>query len=173
MIKKVCLIIFAAILAFSLVAVVWNARDSTEMKILPLLANHSIYWGMSPTQLNKQLGSHTNVISSYCDTDKTVYTYKTTVLGYNATMICYFVNNRQLTQVDIEWDAEVNDLFETVFDCLLSFYCANEDFFCKPKEYIDKDSFKASIGIDNGITGVFYSIYGTNEKLQISCINNA
>ena len=135
---------------------------------IPLI--DGLRFGMSPKQATKVLGDYYNIEYHAGDTGKSVYTYKTKVLGQDATAICYFSNNRKLTEMSICWDGNSGELYDQAYTSLFDHYSNDKHFFVKENDAVNQEEKHVSLGLDNGTTGVFYHLYKTNTAFIISCI---
>ena len=162
--KKILLIFLIILVLF---AVCFLLVIGTRQYI-PLI--DGVFFGMSPKQAANVLGESCEVEYDAGSTGKNAYTYKTDVLGENATVVCYFLNDKKLTQVQIYWETDPANLHKQAYTHLYDHYHNNKSFFEK-KDETNKEEKHTSIGIDNGQTGIFYDIYETSTSLSISCVD--
>ena len=146
-------------------------RKIRDNKEIPLFTD--MYFGMTPLQVNKQLGQYYDACLDDGISDKTSYSYQVKVLGYDAIVTCYFLNNKQLTDFTIKWNGNDDNISKQAYNCLYDFYSTNKDFFSEEKQYYNDKHATISIGIDNKITGIFYYIYHTDEYIMISGIEHS
>ena len=125
---------------------------------------------MSPKQAKKILGEHTEKKYDLGVTGKYIYTYKTVVFDKNATVICYFVNDRNLTDMYINWEGNIDGIRPQVRDCIYDCYHTRRYFFERQSTSETSVEKSSSMGIDNGNIGNFFDIYETPELLSVSCI---
>lgn len=166
MIKKFWL--YGFIIVVVLLCFLWILR--MNINTIPLLEN--VKFGSTPRQVTKQLGTYSDIQYDVAGTGKTAYTYKTTVLDAEATVTCYFLNNFRLVQASVVWDNYSDVLYDQVYDCLFYHYSSYKHFFVN-KDTLNAPRAEFSIGIDNGVTGLVYSIYPTNDSLRVLCIDNS
>ena len=137
---------------------------------IPMLNEYRLKYGSSPSYVKKQLGEALKIIEDICDTNQTAYEYNAELLNHNASITCYFIENRKLIQVDIKWTLDSSDMAKELCSkaesILIEAYASEDDYFYKSAEnYV-------SLGKNNGATGVFYKITIEENILFISCIDN-
>ena len=142
-----------------------------EAKAIPLL--HSVCFGMTPKQVMKQLGDYLDICQDIGGTDKTAYLYEISVLDCDATVTCFFLNDQHLTEVEIRWDVNRPDVYDRAYSCLYEYYSNNKNFFTKESQHPDEKYVRTLIGIDDGVTGLFYSFYSTDDYIIILCTDNS
>lgn len=138
----------------------------------PILFLDNIHFGSSPRQVTRLLGEPLTVNHDVAGTGKTVYTYKATVLESEATVTCYFINNKQLSEVSLTWGENSINLYDRIYTCLYDHYSSNAHFFVK-QDTSSANQIKTSIGIDNGVTGLFYTIHSVDTSITVLCIDNS
>ena len=94
-------------------------------------------------------------------------------MGHDAYVICWFLDDKNLTEVSVRWSEQDTALFEQVYNCLYEYYSSHKDFFVKDTMESDELNGRVSIGIDNGATGLFYSIQTAEDGLYILCVDNS
>lgn len=134
---------------------------------IPLI--DGLRFDMSPKQAAKILGQPCSIQQDV--KEKMEYTFKTDVLGKEATVRCYFLKDRRLTDVYIYWEKNFEGLHQSAYDSLYDHYHDKKYFFGGCGAQLNTAEKHSSIGTDNGSTGMFYDIYETDSKLHISCIN--
>ena len=129
-----------------------------------------MFFNMSPKQAEKILGKHFEMECDIDVTGKYIYSYKATVLDKEATVICFFVNDKKLTDMYIRWDSDFDGIRAQARDCIYDYYHKHRYFFERQSTPVSSVETCISMGIDNGNIGTFYDIYETHELLSISCI---
>lgn len=161
--------LFAAIPIIFVLLIICGIFAMLTQKNIPLA--DGLRFGMSPKQATKVLGEHIEVEFDAGGTGKSVYTYKAKVLDQDAVVTCYFLNDNQLTEVDFRWETSTKELYNQVYTCVYDHYHDKKDFFVKNENTSDSETKRTSLGIDNGVTGIFYTLYETSTSLEISCID--
>lgn len=173
MFKKILPYSVIALILISIVSVIIGVylQRNRDTKEIPLFTN--IHFGMTPLQVNKQLGKYYDSCLDDGISNKTSYTYQTEILGSDAIVTCYFLHDKQLTDFSIKWNGNDNNISKQAYNCLYDFYSTNKNFFLEKKQY-DNDKYATiSLGIDNNITGIFYYIDHTDEYIIISGIEHS
>ena len=163
MAKKIPLFIVGAFVLAVICLLLFNVFEVRIGKEIPLLRD--VAFGQKPAQITRQLGDVIEFQDDIGDTGKTVYTYKTEVLGCDATVSCFFWKDRRLTELVIRLHESDDDLYDRVYACIRDHYSKHEDFFTKELQNPDR----ITIGIDDGTAGIFYSIQRTDEFISIQC----
>ena len=163
--KKYLLTVIPIVIVVLIICLFFTANTT---KSIPLA--DGLRFGMSPKQAAKVLGEHCQVEYDAGTTGKNAYTYKAVVLDQEATVTCYFWNDRQLTEVVFLWESESAELSDQAYTCIYDHYHNKNDFFTKEDNDSNAETKRTSLGIDNGVTGIFYNLYETHTSLQISCL---
>ena len=140
-------------------------------KPIPLVDGLS--FGVSPQRTKSLFGAHFEKEENTCDTGKNTYAYHAKILGHNATVSCSFMNNKELSDVQIEWNNCDDALFQDVYSNLYSYYSKKESFFENTDEAEQKGNVRVTIGIDNGETGLFYTIEKRGKTVTVYCVDNS
>lgn len=140
----------------------------TASEPIPVLSEYAISYGDSPADL-EEVGTALEVTHNISDTRASAYVFQLKVLGFPAQMTCFFHENEELTQVELEWTLEnvqaAQTLAAKVQKLLVDAYAGEEDyFFRKMEEY-------TALGRDDGATGMFYQIRVKENTVFVSCIN--
>ena len=167
--KKYLMIAFVVILLALLV--IWVIPSADANKSIPLV--DGLRFGMTPQQAEKVLGESCEVEQDIGGSGKNAYTYKTVVLGHEAVVTCYFLNDRQLTQVDFSWDINTAELYDRAYACILEQYRGDKNFFEKETGQPSPESKCVSLGVDDSVTGLFYHLYAFDTSLLITCVDNS
>lgn len=152
--------------------------------IMSLLIYHAVFYkpiplvdglafGISPQRANSLFGAYDQKEDNTCNTGKNTYDYQTNVLGREAKISCFFLNDKELTDFHIEWINCDDSLFQDVYSSLYSHYSQKADFFEKTEESDQRGNSRITIGIDNGVTGIFYTIVKTGNTVTLSCVDNS
>lgn len=163
--KKYLPIMFIIILAVVIVCCV-----SVVLTYEPIPVTDGLRFGMSPKQVAKVLGKHYEVEYDAGSTGKAVYSYQTVVLGQDAVVTCYFWMGRELTEVVFEWQTNPAELRNQAYMRIYDHYHKKKDFFTNEVHNSSAEEKHISLGIDNGLTGIFYNLYETSTALRISCV---
>ena len=162
------MIVCAVLLGILFVCV--SAFHLMSAKEIPFL--NGVRFGMSPKQAEKHLGECFEIYGEAEKGEKIARSYRTNVMGHDAYVICWFLDDKILTELSVNWSEQDTALFEQVYNCLYEYYSGHEDFFVKDTMESDELNGRVSIGIDNGATGLFYSIQTAEDGLYILCVNN-
>lgn len=164
-------LLLCCIIAITIVLLCFVLCVRREKKSIPLF--NDVSFGMTPTQVTRQLGAYFDFCQDTGGTNKTTYLYETKVLNNNAIVTCYFLNDKQLTEVSIKWNQNNQDLYENICACIYDHYSTHKHFFTKESHPYGEKYVRLLTGIDNGVTGFFYTIYRSDEYILISCIDNS
>lgn len=162
--KKYYSLVLLAVLLFSIGFIAINIKNA---KPIPLL--EKFYFGISPKIVERQLGKPVDVKIEPGGSDKMVYSYDAIVLDEQAAVACFFQNDRKLTEVHLQWNNNSTELYERIYACLFARFNNHKDFFIKKAD----DKSKTVIGIDNGISGLFFSIYLETDCIRVICVDNS
>lgn len=163
MAKKNSLFIVGAFVLVIICLFLFNVFKVRMEKEIPLL--HDAAFGQRPAQITRRLGEVVEFQDDIDDTGKTVYTYRTEVLGCDAMVSCFFWKDRRLTELVIRLHESDDDLYDRVYACIRDHYSENKNFFTKEHQNPDR----ITTGIDDGTAGIFYSIQRTDEFISIQC----
>lgn len=154
-------------LAIILLAISLNWISVKKSKPIPLLED--VYFGMSPKAVEKQLGGSSEISRDITSSDKTIYIYNAVIQGQDATITCFFQNDRKLTEVHLRWNSNSPELFDWVYSCLFECFSDKKDFFVKSSD----EPGRIDIGLDNGVTGLFFSVYSDKNCINVICVDNS
>ena len=138
-------------------------------KPIPLVDGLS--FGVSPQRTKALLGAPLETEENAYDTGKTAYTYQAEVLGQEAKVSCLFLDGKELTDVQINWENCDDNLFQDICAALNDYYSQKANFFQRTEETDVRGSTCITMGIDNGATGIFYTITKTGKTVFLSCID--
>ena len=163
--KKYFLIIILIFITLGAIYLLFYDRINNQIPIID-----GMYFNMSPKQAEKVLGKPIEREHDIKVSGKYIYTYETTVFDKDATIICFFIDDRKLTEVYIDWEGDIEGLRTQVRNRLYNHYHTHRDFFERSPTSDTSVEKQISMGIDNGCIGTFYSVYETPTRLSISCI---
>ena len=158
--KKILAISLSVILSVMLLFII-----GTQFK-KPIPLAEGLHWGMSPLQTTRLLGDAYEISRNTGDTPNTCYHYRAIILEQEAEITCFFWKNIMLTQIHIRWDGNTSEIFTQAYNSLYSYYQSDEDFYINTK-----DDHQISMGIDNGATGLFYTIKKEDTSVTIVCVD--
>lgn len=167
--KKSTKIIALTILCIGLVLVGLHLLQVIVYKPIPLVDGLS--FGVTPKRTKILFGIPLKTEQNTCDTGKTAYTYQTEVLGQEAKVSCLFLDDKKLTDVQINWVNCDDALFQDVCAALHDYYSQKANFFQRTEETDVHGSTCITIGIDNDASGIFYTITKTGKTVSLSCID--
>ena len=125
------IIIFFVILTFAFI-VCLTIFQKAERKI-PLFNDNPIYFGDTPNAVQKKIGAPSRVTADVCDTNKTAYDFTATILNNDASVVCYFVEDKRLAEVTIHWyltdKVSAEALFLKAETLLTNTYSSKNNFF--------------------------------------------
>lgn len=159
-----CVVILIFCLGLLLFNVIFN-------KPIPIVDGLS--FGVSPRKTERLFGAYYEKQSNIGDTGKTDYVYKAELLGSDAIITCSFIEDKKLSDVNIQWDNCEDALFQNVYSKLYSYYGKKEHFFVKTEEDDQKGNIRIKMGIDNGVTGVFFTLIKNGTSVMVYCVDNS
>lgn len=140
-------------------------------KPIPLV--DGLFFGVSPQRTNALFGTYIEKEENTCDTGKNTYDYQTVILGQEAQVSCSFLNDKKLSDVSITWHDCDEAFFQQVYSTLYSYYRPKNNFFENTEEMNQKGTSRITIGLNNGTTGIFYTITKSGTTVTITCIDNS
>lgn len=139
-----------------------------EEKPVPLVDGLS--FGMSPEQVSNVLGERIPPPPlDVAITELNAYEYRAEVLGTEASISCFYRNDRHLIQVYILWETDSDIIFEEAYRILYEHFSQEENFFVRSEKPARGEEERISIGVDNGTTGPLYNIVRTEDAVFILC----
>ena len=106
-------------------------------------------------------------------TDKTLYSYKTTVMGEESLVDCFFWNDRYLTSIDFLFfemeEEQTKALFDHAVQILQDEYQDDPNYFCDDLIINDESNYRIGLGLSFGATGIFYTVGVSDNILSITC----
>ena len=165
--RLLIVIIIAAVLVAALGGAYLLSYDRINNQI-PLI--DGMYFNMSPKQTTKILGEPSEMEHDANVSGKYIYTYKTAVFDKKATVTCFFVDDRKLTEVYIDWEGDVEGIGTQVRDRIYDCYHDHRYFYERESTSATSVEKHRSMGIDNGAVGTYFGIDETPTHLSVSCI---
>ena len=106
-------------------------------------------------------------------TNQTLYAYKTTVMGTEAQVCCFFLNDHSLTNLTFlfsEMEGEqTKALFDRAVQILQDEYRDDPNYFCGDLIIHDESNYRIDLGLNFGATGIFYTVDVSDNILSITC----
>lgn len=122
---------------------------------------------ISPEETAQLFGQAYETVPNYMDTGKTLYRYTASVMGQNARIGCCFLDDRRLVDIWFQWDQDIDQIYNRVYDCLYTHYSSHKDFFMETGEN------SITLGTDNGVTGLRYRITKNSDSVVVSCVDHS
>lgn len=172
-IKRIFCLLFIFLLLFALFDLVC-AEVLSPREPLPLLEEYNVFWGDWPQRLRRQC-ELIEKDKNAADTGCTAYSYKMEVLENDAKVTCFYSRLLGLREADIIWSfddhIERDIVLKRIKEKLENVYGLNEFYFFE--ENINEMGERTiRLGLDNGVTGIFYYIQTLDTKLIVVCILN-
>ena len=165
------IIVFFIILTFAFIAC-HTIFQKAERKI-PLFNDNPIYFGDTPNAVQKKIGEPSRVMPDVSDTNKTAYEFTATILNNDASVICYFADDKRLVEVTIHWyltdKASAEALFLKAETLLTNTYGSEKYFFENEQTISDDGMLRTSIGVFDGAEGVTYTLKLLHEEVIVIC----
>ena len=146
----------------------WNPGIWHPSSEIPVLDEYGLKFGSFSWSFSKRFGSPVQVNGNDGLTPFKHKTYEGTVLGREALLYCDFTPGGRLIKLAIEWEmGEADDLQEFVssIQTMLSEKYKNDKHYYESYPGTDLYDFHAilgneivTLGIDNGVTGIHYTI---------------
>ena len=168
------IIILAAAIAAALAVLVFERyivqRSQYE---IPVLSDHSIFYGDTPSEVSGKLGTKAAAKEKLLYAPETYICYDTVILCSDARLTCYFIYGRYLTEADIyitaESAAQVNKLFMQAAALIEEEYSEQPGFTVGEVRRKDDGSYSRSFSLSFGATGIDYDLKVQENSLSISC----
>ena len=168
------IIILAAAIAAALAVLVFERyivqRSQYE---IPVLSDHSIFYGDTPSEVSRKLGTKAAGKEKLTYAPETYIRYNATILCSDAEITCYFLYGRYLTEADIYITAEsadkADELFTQAAALIEEEYSAQPGFTAGEVRHNDDGSYSRSFGLSFGATGIDYDLKVQENSLSISC----
>lgn len=172
--KILIIIILAAVIAAALAVLVFERyivqRSQYE---IPVLSEHGIFYGDTPTEVSGKLGTKAASKEKLPYAPETYISYDTAILGSDAKLMCYFIYGRYLTEADIyitaESAAQADELFTQAAALIEEEYSAQPGFTAGEVRHEDDGSYSRSFDLSFGATGIDYTLKVQGSCLSISC----
>ena len=159
--KKVSIIaIIVLVVVIPLLIFVFSGNGN-----IPIPLVEGLSWKSTPKQTAQLLGEPVEEWLDSNVTGKNIYVYSANVLGHKASVEVFFLNDKEPTNIYFTWEHCDEDFFDQVYECIYS-YCSNDKNFYI-KEYNKKD---VLLGINNGATGIYYTIKQNGTTVEVICI---
>ncbi len=159
LIRFVAVILIILLLSFVVELVLINYKG------IPVLKN--FYFGMTPIRTTSLLGKSVEREKSDL-TGKTSYEYKTVIFGHEATVHCSFWLF-QLTNVSFIWEECDQKLYDQIYSCIYEYYYNRENFSVETQYNSIENTDEVHFKVDNGVTGRFFTLGMTEEKIYLRC----
>lgn len=106
-------------------------------------------------------------------TNQTLYSYKTTVMGTEAQVCCFFLNDHSLTSITFLFsemeEAQTKAVFDRAVQILQDEYRDDPKYSCGELIVRDENNYRISLGLNFGATGIFYTVDVSDNILSITC----
>ena len=156
--KKIITIMLSGVILAATLSVILNLSFRREIPFI-----EGMYWGMSPAKATKILGDCYEK-DDLREVSKTTYRYRSVVLGEEAEISCYFWKDRELSDIYIQWDSNIENMASEAYTCLYEHYHSMEGFFQNTNDPI-------SLGIDYNGPILRYQIVKDDTTVTVSCID--
>ncbi len=146
-------------------------REKTQREI-PLVDNAALHFGDSPADAQKALGAPMQVVPNVADTGKTYCEYDAVLLGKNASVACYFADDKSLSEMIVHWSLDsdtANALFSEAETLLERSYQGRENFFHNERSAEADGTVSTSLGVFDGAAGITYTLNLSYDEVVISC----
>lgn len=140
---------------------------------IPILSNYNIYYGETPTEVSRKLEVSANSKEKLQYANETVYNYDTVILGRPSKLVCYFLYGKYLFEADVYISSEdatqTRELFSQAREQIEKEYANNDNFTCGKVTGIENGLLRQTFDVNNGATGIDYTIEIQESCLSISC----
>lgn len=135
---------------------------------------NNICFGDSPKRIEAKIpGIVVKEKEDLSEGNLTYYTYEIVMLEKDARMECYYLNNKNLREMNIVFfgleNDEIDSLFVSIREMIIEEYKGNPDFFINDIIRRDKDWYYLSIGLNFGATDISYRLEVRGETLSVNC----
>ena len=105
------------------------------------------------------------------DKRKNIYVNSAHVLGLEASVEVFFADNKTLTDLYFTWENCGVAFSDQVYECIYSYCSKDKNFYVKESDYPPNYEKNISMGINNGATGIHYSIKQEGTTVRVICIH--
>ena len=165
--KKVSIIaIVALVVIIPLLIFVFSGKGN-----IPIPLVEGLSWKSTPKQTAQLLGEP---LEEWLDTNvtgKNIYVYRANVLGHEASVRVFFAKNKTLTDLYFTWENCDEDFSDQVYECIYSYCSKDKNFYVEESDYPPNYEKNISMGINNGATGIYYSIEQEGTTVRVICIH--
>lgn len=140
---------------------------------IPILNEYALRYNASPSAVQKILGSPIEVKIDDGISNKAYYLFELPVLEHPAQVQCFFVENRTLSQIHIQWELDSQEqaqqLTEAITDILQATYQTQKHYFIEENPVGVYDCY-ITMGTYNGATGLIYYIKQVGKSVYVTGI---
>lgn len=176
--KKALYIITPIVLVILVVAITAFAFSAGRDRDYVSIQDDGVYFGMSYNKLVKIKGQPYETLKSGLDTPFDYYSFHEEIDGYSAESTYVFDNSlfgADLFSVDVSVQIDdledAKNLFDSIYQRLTEYYKTKKNYYNDPVSQNGTNSYSASLGTNNGATGISVDLDLENYTLTISAFN--
>ena len=164
--KKVSVIaIIVLVVVIPLLIFVFSGKGN-----IPIPLVEGLSWKSTPKQTAQLLGEPVEEWLDSNVTGKNIYVYSANVLGHKASVEVFFLNDKEPTNIYFTWEHCDENFFDQVYECIYSYCSKDKSFYIKESNNPHSDEKRVVMGINNGATGISYTIKQNGTTIEVICI---
>ena len=168
--------VIVLVVLFVIALVVLIIICNNSRRVVPFLKQYTIYYGDSPQKIQSKVQGEFISKGHLSYANQTVYKYNMSVLGNDAVVSFFFLNNTNLYEVDITYDSlddkQIKALFNKSKEIIDEELKDDINYYCDNIEYTNEHEYYLSLGLNTGAIGISYMIKVKDNQLTITCIRN-
>lgn len=143
--------------------------------VVPFLQQYDVFFGDSPAEVAAKVPGELVEKGQLSETNQSVCQYEITVMDTKAQMNCFYLNGKNLVEVDFifpETEKEqISALFDQAKSIIQEVYKDDASFVCDNIVSLDENTYSLSLGLREGAVGIDYRISAQNNELYVLCID--
>lgn len=143
--------------------------------VVPFLQQYDVFFGDSPAEVAAKVPGELVEKGQLSETNQSVYQYEITVMDTKAQMNCFYLNDKNLVEVDFIFPETEKEQISALFDqakrIIQEAYKDEASFVCDNIVYLDENTYSLSLGLREGAVGIDYRISVQNNELYVLCVD--
>lgn len=143
--------------------------------VVPFLQQYDVFFGDSPAEVAAKVPGELVEKGQLSETNQSVYQYEITVMDTKAQMNCFYLNDKNLVEVDFIFPETEKEQISALFDqakrIIQEDYKDEASFVCDNIVYLDENTYSLSLGLREGAVGIDYRISVQNNELYVVCVD--
>lgn len=143
--------------------------------VVPFLQQYDVFFGDFPAEVAAKVPGELVEKEQLSETNQSVYQYEITVMDTKAQMNCFYLNDKNLVEVDFIFPETEKEQISALFDqakrIIQEAYKDEASFVCDNIVYLDENTYSLSLGLREGAVGIDYRISVQNNELYVLCVD--